>query len=74
MRVVNMLTTFNEKDNVGPMVETLEKIAEKCPGYEFVTLVVDSHSPDGTGEVVKNLAKTRKNLFLLETQEDWEYL
>lgn len=67
MRVVNMLTTFNEKDNVGPMVETLEKIAEKCPGYEFVTLVVDSHSPDGTGEVVKNLAKTRKNLFLLET-------
>lgn len=67
MKVVNMLATFNEKDNVGPMVETLEKIAKQCPGYEFVTLVVDSHSPDGTGEVVRNLAKTRKNLFLLET-------
>lgn len=67
MRVVNMLATFNEKDNVGPMVETLEEIAKKCPDYEFINLVVDSHSPDGTGEVVNKLAKTRKNLFLLET-------
>ena len=67
MRVVNMLATYNEKDNVGPMVETLEEIAKKCLGYEFITLVVDSHSPDGTGEVVRQLAKTHKSLFLLET-------
>lgn len=67
MRVVNMLATFNEKDNVGPMIETLEKIAKKCPDYEFVTLVVDSHSPDGTGEVVKEIAKKKKNVYLLET-------
>ena len=67
MKVVNMLTTFNEKDNVGPMVETLEEIAKELPDYEFINLVVDSHSPDGTGEAVKDLAKSRKNLFLLET-------
>lgn len=66
-RVVNMLATYNEKENVGPMIETLEKIAQKCPNYEFITLVVDSHSPDGTGEIVKELAKTKKNLYLLET-------
>lgn len=66
-RVVNLLATYNEKDNIGPMIETLEKIAEKCPDYEFITLVVDSHSPDGTGDVVRKLAKTKKNLFLLET-------
>jgi dolichol-phosphate mannosyltransferase len=67
IKVVNMLATYNEKENVRPMVETLEKIAAQCPEYEFVTLVVDSHSPDGTGEVVRELAKTKKNLFLLET-------
>jgi len=67
MRIVNLISTYNEKDNVRPMVEVLEQIARKCPKDEFVTLVADSHSPDGTGQVVKDLAKTRKNLFLLET-------
>lgn len=67
MRVVNMLATYNEKDNVGPMVETLERIAKENPDYEFVNLVVDSHSPDGTSDIVRKLAKDRKNLFLLET-------
>jgi len=67
MRVVNLLATFNEKENIGPMIETLEEIAKECPKYEFVNLVVDSHSPDGTGKIVRQLAKERKNLFLLET-------
>ena len=67
MRVVNMLATYNEKDNVTPMIETLEKIGRELPQYEFVTLLVDSHSPDGTGEIVRKLAKEKKNLFLLET-------
>jgi len=66
-RVVNLISTYNEKENVGPMVETLEKIGRELPHYEFLTLVVDSHSPDGTGAVVRQLAKSRKNLFLLET-------
>lgn len=67
MKVVNMLSTYNEKENVGPMIETLERIARENPRYEFVTLIVDSHSPDGTGDIVRQLAKTRGNLFLLET-------
>lgn len=66
-RVVNLLSTYNEKDNIGPMIEALEQIAQKLPQYEFVTLVVDSHSPDGTGQIVKDMAKSRKNLHLLET-------
>lgn len=67
MRIVNMLATFNEKDNVGPMIETLEKISQKRPQDEFLTLVVDSHSPDGTGEIVKEIAKKKKDVYLLET-------
>jgi len=66
-KVVNMITTYNEKENIQAMVETLEKIGENEPNYEFITMIVDSHSPDGTGELVRNLAKKHKNLFLLET-------
>lgn len=67
MKVVNLITTYNEKENVGPMVEALDEIAKECPKYEFVTLIVDSHSPDGTGNLVREMAKKRKNLHLLET-------
>lgn len=67
MRVVNLISTYNEKENIGPMIENLEKIAKECPKHQFFTLVVDSHSPDGTGKIVKRLSKTKKNLFLLET-------
>lgn len=67
IRVVNMLATYNERENIKPMVEVLAKIADRCPGYEFITLIVDSHSPDGTSELVKEVAKNRQDLFLLET-------
>ncbi|MFC1727713.1 glycosyltransferase [Patescibacteria group bacterium] len=67
IRVVHMLATYNEKDNIGPMIEYLEKMAKGLPRYEFVILVADSKSPDGTGEVVKKMAKTRKNLHFIET-------
>ena len=66
-RVVHLLPTYNEKDNIGPMIEYLESLARKLPQYEFVYLVADSQSPDGTGGIVRKMAGTRKNLYLLET-------
>lgn len=67
MRVVNLISTYNEKENIGEMIEYLDELAKKLPKYEFINLVADSHSPDGTGKIVKEMAKTRKNLYLLET-------
>ena len=67
MKVVHLITTYNEKEIVGEMIEALAKIAKENPQYDFYTLIVDSHSPDGTGEVVKKLTKNYKNLELLET-------
>lgn len=62
-----MLATYNEKENIGPMIEYLEDLGKKLPDYEFVILVADSKSPDGTGEIVKKMAKSRKNLYFIET-------
>lgn len=66
-KVVNLLSTYNEKENIGPMIEFLLDLAKKLPKYEFDILVADSHSPDGTGDIVKEYAGKHKNIFLLET-------
>jgi len=67
MKVVNLLSSYNEKENIGPMIDFLMQQAEKLPEYEYVILVADSHSPDGTGEIVKEYAKKYPNVYLLET-------
>ncbi len=64
MKVVNIIATYNEKENIGLMLEALLKIAKENPKYQFTTLVVDA-STDGTDEVVKKYIKEDKNIHLL---------
>jgi dolichol-phosphate mannosyltransferase len=66
MRVVNIIPTYNEKENIGKMLETLERIARKNPKYEFLHLVVDDNSPDGTAKIVKEKMRKNKNIKILE--------
>lgn len=65
MKVVAQILTYNEKENVGPMMDAWLKIAKENPKYDFDILVVDDESPDGTGQIVKDYAKKYKNIFLL---------
>lgn len=67
MRVVHLLSTYNEKENIGKMIDYLLEQGKTLPEYEYVILVADSHSPDGTGEIVKNYAEKNKDIHLLET-------
>jgi dolichol-phosphate mannosyltransferase len=46
------LPTYNERENLQPMVDRLGEIL----GGDGVVLVVDDNSPDGTGEVADRLA------------------
>lgn len=66
MKVVNIIPTYNEKENIGKMLETLQAIAHKNPQYEFLHLIVDDTSPDGTAEIVKKYMAKNKNVKLLE--------
>jgi dolichol-phosphate mannosyltransferase len=65
MRVVNIIPTYNEKDNIGKMLTALEKIAIKHKRYDFCHLVVDDKSPDGTAVIVKKRQEKNKNVYLL---------
>ena len=50
--VCTVLPTYNERDNIGPLIEGV--LASAITPH--VVLVVDDNSPDGTGDVVQQLA------------------
>lgn len=68
MKVVAIIMTYNERENIGPMLEAWLKIARENPKYSFEVLVADGNSPDGTGEVVKKYGEEHDNIHLLSSQ------
>jgi dolichol-phosphate mannosyltransferase len=53
--------TYNEKDNIGPLID---EVLRHTPGGTEV-IVVDDDSPDGTWKVVEDMQKNRPQLRLL---------
>ena len=45
--------TYNEKENITPLVERVHKALSK---YSYELIVVDDNSPDGTSELAKSLS------------------
>jgi dolichol-phosphate mannosyltransferase len=45
--------TYNERTNIGWWIE---EVAKARPGSDI--LIVDDNSPDGTGELIKQVAET----------------
>ena len=65
-KVVVIMPTYNEKENIGRMIDSLfDEEFPKITGAEMHLLVVDDNSPDGTGEVVREKMKKFKNLHIL---------
>jgi dolichol-phosphate mannosyltransferase len=64
MRLVIVLPTYNERDNIQAIIGALLKQLRAVP-YESHILVVDDNSPDGTGTIVRTLAQHQSNLHLI---------
>jgi dolichol-phosphate mannosyltransferase len=60
VRVLVLLPTYNEAENLGKLVAALRGLS---PPPEV--LVVDDGSPDGTGEIADGLARERNDLTVL---------
>jgi dolichol-phosphate mannosyltransferase len=56
-----IIPTYNEAENIGPLVET---IIERYPAWLEV-LVIDDNSPDGTAEIVRGIAAKESRVTLL---------
>jgi dolichol-phosphate mannosyltransferase len=63
-RFLLCLPTYNERENLEPMIEALEHVRARMPVPGDV-LVIDDNSPDGTGGIADRLADTREWLHVL---------
>lgn len=68
-RVVVVAPTYNEKGSIEKAVLLMLAQNDKVPGFQIHVLVADSHSPDGTGEIVKKLLKKNPRLHFLDVYE-----
>ncbi|CUT00219.1 polyprenol monophosphomannose synthase [Candidatus Kryptobacter tengchongensis] len=58
MRILVIIPTYNEADNIGNLIPRVLQQEEFIPSSGRIdVLVVDDNSPDGTAEVVKKLQK-----------------
>jgi dolichol-phosphate mannosyltransferase len=55
------LPTYNERENLEPMVTALRKVL----GEDGIVLVIDDNSPDGTGEIADRLAASDDRVHVL---------
>ena len=60
-----ILPTYNEKDNIGKLLDQLILVFKKVQNYDMRILVIDDKSPDGTGLIVEKYMKKHKNIHIL---------
>jgi len=58
MKSLIIIPTYNERDNIKPFIEEINKFVQTD------ILVIDDNSPDQTALLVKELQKTNSFLFL----------
>jgi dolichol-phosphate mannosyltransferase len=68
MKIVVILPTYNEKENIGLMISALQEQFVKIR-HDMNILVVDDNSPDGTADVVRLAAEKASNIFLITGQK-----
>jgi len=59
-KVMIVIPTYNERDNIQEIISVINQTT--VPGYDIEVLVVDSNSPDGTGEVLEKMRAGMKHL------------
>lgn len=70
MKLVVVIPTYNEKDNVGATIDNLVKIFDQLPQkHQAEILVIDDNSPDGTAEIVKQKSKLEPRIKLLPNRQ-----
>ncbi len=70
-KAVIVLPTYNEASNIEKVIHGIFAQQQKVPNWELSVLVVDSDSPDKTGDIVSTLAqKSYPRLHLLKSKRE----
>lgn len=65
MRVVVILPTYNERENIVTLLEKLHAVSQRVKNHDITFLVVDDNSPDDTRQAVSDYQKTHRDVHLL---------
>ncbi len=65
MEIAIIIPTYNERENIEHLVQSVQKQIQIIKNHNIMILVVDDESPDKTAESVKNLQKKYDNLHLI---------
>jgi dolichol-phosphate mannosyltransferase len=65
MRVVVIIPTYNERSNIGRLIEELQAVFVSLP-HDMHILVVDDNSPDGTIDAVREQQRRWPNVHALQ--------
>lgn len=69
-KAVIVIPTYNEADNIKKLIHAIFDATSAVDGWDIHILVVDSQSPDGTANIVKEEKKRTKKIHLLETKKE----
>lgn len=69
MRLVVNIPTYNERDNIETCIKKVLAQARNLNDIDLHVLVSDSHSPDGTAEIVKKISQTNPKVHYLDVKE-----
>lgn len=70
MKAVVILPTYNERENIILLLDSLHKAVASIKDFEFTYLVVDDTSPDGTAEVVRDYQKKHQDVVILTGRKE----
>lgn len=70
MKLVVILPTYNERENIVVLLNKLHDALKDVKGYSISYLVVDDNSPDGTRQVVETYEKNHPDVHLISGQKE----
>ncbi len=70
MKVVVIIPTYNERENITVLLSQLAAVFKTVKNHSISYLVVDDTSPDGTAGAVAAYQKTHKNVFLITGKKE----
>ena len=69
MRLVVNIPTFCEAENIEEVIKLVLKQQKNLKGIDLHVLISDSHSPDGTAEVVKKISQDNAKVHYLDVRD-----
>src|SRR3989344_1625653 len=69
MRLVVLIPTYNEKENIEEIIKNVFAESKEIPNIDLHVLVSDSHSPDGTALIVKKIQSHNPKVHYLDVKK-----